>query len=108
MLSLDEKRSILHSFHELREKEDQYGRFFYYYDASPVRKKLIAYEFSHTGNGYVYGQLLPEYKNLLYKDGSVCVKDYTSEELKEIVRKSILSLQKLSGKTVGQTASAVF
>ncbi|WP_285889423.1 hypothetical protein [Neobacillus niacini] len=40
MLSLSEKREILNSFKELREQEDKFGRFFYYYDKSPSRKKM--------------------------------------------------------------------
>lgn len=93
MLSLKEKRSILNSFQELREKEDKFGRFFYYYDQSPSRKKIVAREFTESGNGYVYAKLIPEYKELLYKDGSVCVKHFSAEELREIVRKSIDSLR---------------
>jgi len=92
MLSLEEKRKILNSFEELREREDKFGRFFYYYDASPTRKKVVAQEFNPSGNGYVYGKLIPEYKDVLYKDGSVCVKHFTADELKSIVRKSINSI----------------
>jgi hypothetical protein len=33
-----------------------------------------------------------EYKQALYQDGSVCVNDFTAKELREIVRKSIDSL----------------
>lgn len=92
MLSLNEKREILNSFVELRESEDQFGRFFYYYDKSPSKKKIVAREFVSSGNGYVYGLLLPEYKNVLYNDGSIYVKDFSAKELREIVRKSIDSL----------------
>ncbi|NYE08981.1 hypothetical protein F4694_005838 [Bacillus niacini] len=92
MLTLDEKRKILNSFEELREKEDKLGRFFYYYDKSPSRKKIFAREFVNSGNGYVFRKFLPEYKEVLYQDGSVCVKDFSSKELQDIVRKSINSL----------------
>lgn len=92
MLSLKEKRTILHTFKELREKLDKFGRYYYYFDASTTRKKIVAREFTDSGNGYVYAEHLPEYINQLYKDGSVCVKHYTAEQLREIVRKSIDSL----------------
>lgn len=92
MLNLNEKRKILNSFDELRENEDKFGRFFYYYDKSPSKKKIVAREFVSSGNGYVYGKFLPEYKDSLYKDGSVCVKEFSAEELRNIVRKSIDSL----------------
>jgi hypothetical protein len=39
MLSLAQKREILKSFEDLREQEDKFGRFFYYFDKSPSRKK---------------------------------------------------------------------
>ncbi|MEH7249493.1 hypothetical protein V7114_22255 [Neobacillus niacini] len=79
MLTLDENRK-------------QIWTFFYYYDKSPSRKKIVATEFVHSGNGYVFGQYLQEYKEDLYQDGSVCVKYFSSNELREIVRKSIDSL----------------
>lgn len=94
MLSLHEKRAILNNFTELREKEDKFGRFFYYYDESPSRKKIVARELTISGNGYVYGEYLQEYKHLLYKDGSVCIKHFSSEELQSIVKKSISSLNR--------------
>ncbi|XQY93781.1 hypothetical protein ACNRWW_10420 [Metabacillus sp. HB246100] len=91
-MTLSDKRQILNSFHELRENEDKFGRFFYYYDESPSRKKIVAREFVPSGNGYVYGKFIPDYKDSLYKDGSVCVKEFSAEELRIIVRKSIDSL----------------
>ena len=93
MLSLEEKRNILNSFKELREKQDKFGRFFYYFDNSSSRKKIVAREFTESGNGYVFGPYIHECKDTLYKDGSVCVKHYTAERLKEIIRKSIDSLK---------------
>jgi hypothetical protein len=93
MLSLEQKREILNSFKELREKEDKFGRFFYYYDKSPSKKKIVARELTVSGNGYVYGKLLREYQHLLYQDGSVCIKHFSPEELHSIVEKSINSLK---------------
>lgn len=89
MLSLEEKREILHTFKELREKQDEFGRYFYYFDSSATRKKIVAREFTNSGNGFVYAKPLAEYKSDLFKDGSVCVKDYSDEQLREIVQKSI-------------------
>ncbi|MBM7620037.1 hypothetical protein JOC95_001889 [Bacillus tianshenii] len=94
MLSLAEKRKILQSFEELREKENHFGRFFYYYDKSPSRKKIVAREFVSSGNGYVFGKYLTEYHDVLYQDGSVCVKNFSADELRSIVKKAIDSLNK--------------
>lgn len=93
MLSLEEKRNILHKFTELREKQDDLGRYYYYFDDSATKKKIVARELTDSGNGYVYAKYLPEYKNQLYKDGSVSIKDYTAEQFREVVRKSIDSLR---------------
>jgi hypothetical protein len=41
--------------------------------------------------------MLPEYKDVLYQDGSVCVKEFSAIELEDIVRKSIESLKKSGG-----------
>jgi len=79
-------------FQRLREKQDKFDRFFYYFDNSSSRKKIVAREFTESGNGYVFSTYIPEYKDVLYKDGSVCVKDFTAEQLKNIIRKSIDSL----------------
>jgi hypothetical protein len=60
MLSLDEKRKILNSFYDLIEREGKFGRFFYYYEKSPTKKKIVAREFVSTGNGYVFGKFIPD------------------------------------------------
>jgi hypothetical protein len=93
LLTLNQKREILNSFEELREHKDKFDRYFYYFDNSPSRKKIVAREFVSSGNGYVYGLLIPEYRELLYKDGSVCVKEFSAQELWKITRKSIDSLK---------------
>jgi hypothetical protein len=53
MLTLSRKREILNSFEELKENEDKFGRYFYYFDNAPSRKKIVAREFVASGNGYV-------------------------------------------------------
>lgn len=89
MLSLEEKRVILNSFAELREKLDQFDRYFYYFDNASSRRKIIAREFIQSGNGYIYAANLPQYKSMCDPRGWVSVKHFTREQLKDILQKAI-------------------
>lgn len=95
LLSLEEKRQILNSFPELREKLDLslgYPRYFYYFDKASSRRKIIAREFTgNAGTGYVYGANLQSYKNQCDSRGWVLVTRFTAEQLKDIVQKAIAS-----------------
>ncbi|KJS21835.1 MAG: hypothetical protein VR72_08540 [Clostridiaceae bacterium BRH_c20a] len=88
-LSLEEKRMILNSFHELAEKKDNQNRYHYYFLNSKTGRKNIAREFIASGNGYIYGENLPQYQKLTDPRGWVNVKYFTKEELIELVTKAI-------------------
>jgi len=88
-LTLEQKREIFKSFPELTEEIDKFGRVSYKYYGSAIKRKAIACELSHTGNGYVYGAYLPEYKNELDPRGWICIKDYGEKDLRELIRKAI-------------------
>lgn len=88
-LSLSQKREILNSFKELTEQVDNNGRYSYKLEDSADKRKVIAREFTHTGNGYVYGMNLPDYSKLTDARGWVNVKDFSATQLKDIVSKQI-------------------
>ncbi|MBA1335963.1 MAG: hypothetical protein HPY66_1782 [Firmicutes bacterium] len=44
---------------------------------------------SHTGNGYVYGEYLPEYKDELDPRSWINIKDYGEKDLRELIEKVI-------------------
>jgi len=88
-LTLEQKREIFKSFPELTEEIDKYGRVKYKYYESAITRKVIACELSHTGNGYVYGAYLPEYKDELDLRSWICIKDYGEKDLRELIRKAI-------------------
>lgn len=88
-LSLSQKREILKSFPELTESVDNYGRYKYKFEGSKERRNVVAHEFTYTGNGYVYGENLADYKYLTDDRGWVKVRDFTFTQLRDIVRKAI-------------------
>lgn len=89
MLSIEEKRNILNSFEELTERIDEYERHFYYFYDSNSRRKLLGREFSLSGNGYIYGEVLEDYKNICDDRGWVNVKNFTENKLYDIINKII-------------------
>jgi hypothetical protein len=46
---------------------------------------------THTGNGYVYGAYLPEYKDELDPRGWINIKEYGEKDLRELICKVIES-----------------
>jgi hypothetical protein len=88
-LSQSQKRQIMKSFSELEEKIDSYGRCSYKLKYKDVHRKEIAREFSHTGNGYVYGVDLPDYSKLADSRGWVNIRDFSETKLRDIVTKAI-------------------
>lgn len=85
MLSFNEKREIFNSFKELSEVSDKYGRYFYYYYDSKSYRKLLVRDFSLKGSGYVYCEVLPEYKDNKNDRGWINIKDFTQTRLKDLV-----------------------
>jgi len=89
MLSLEEKRKILNSFEELTERVDEFGRHFYYFYDSNSERKILGREFVESGDGYIYGEVLPEYEDLCDDRGWVHVKTLSESDLSSLVRKII-------------------
>lgn len=92
-LSLQQKRQIFKSFPELTEYVDKSGRYGYNFEGSKHKRKNIAREFTHTGNGYVFGENLVDFYQLADERGWVNVRDFTATQLRDIVRRAIDSLR---------------
>jgi hypothetical protein len=101
MLSFEEKLAILESFPELQRKDVSLGRVNFHYEESAYEKKTVAYHLHPNGNGFVYGGQLRGYST--DEKGFVNIRDYTSEELRDIIDKSIRSLTR---KSVGTPAKS--
>jgi len=94
MLTFEQKLAILDSFPELQRKAVSLGRVNFHYEQSVHEKKTVAYHLHRNGNGYVYGGLLPD----VQKDekGYVNIRDFTAEQLRDIVEQSIRSLSTIA------------
>lgn len=90
MLSLEEKLAIVESFPELQRKNVSMGRVNFHYDESMYEKKIVVYHLHPNGNGFVYAEYVKGYD--ADPKGFVNIRDFGAEELRDIIRKSILSL----------------
>jgi hypothetical protein len=90
MLTFEQKISILEAFPELERKNVSLGRVNFHYEDSIYDKKTVVYHLHPNGNGYVYAGLLPDVET--DAKGFVNIRDFSAEELKEIVQASIRSL----------------
>lgn len=90
MLTFEQKIAILDSFPELERKDVSLGRVNYHFEGSAHEKKTVGYRFHPNGNGYVFAGLIGGYEP--DDKGFVNVRDFTEEQLREIVEASIRSL----------------
>lgn len=91
MLSFQEKLAIADSFPELQRKDVSLGRVNYHYDQSVTDKKTVVYHLHPNGNGYVYAGELHD----IHSDdkGLVNIRDFSAEELRSLIERSIRSLR---------------
>jgi hypothetical protein len=90
MLSFEEKLAILASFPELERKDVSLGRINFHYEESSYDKKIVAYHIHPNGNGYVFAGKLKGYST--DDKGFVNIREFTADELRAIIEKSIQSL----------------
>lgn len=90
MLSFNEKLAIAESFPELQRKEVSLGRVNFHFDQSVTDKKTVVYHLHPNGNGYVYAGELQD----VHSDdkGLVNIRDYSAEEFRSLIARSIRSL----------------
>ncbi|MBT2639304.1 MULTISPECIES: hypothetical protein [unclassified Bacillus (in: firmicutes)] len=90
MLTFEQKLAIIESFSELERKNVSLGRVNFHFADSIYEKKNVVYHLHPNGNGFVYGEFLEGYE--ADAKGMVNIRDFTEEELKSIIKKSIESL----------------
>lgn len=90
MLSFQEKLAIADSFPELQRKDVSLGRVNYHYDQSVTDKKTVVYHLHPNGNGYIYAGELHDFHT--DDKGLVNIRDFTAEELRSLIERSIRSL----------------
>jgi hypothetical protein len=101
MLSLEEKLAIVESFPELQRKDVSLGRINFHYEDSAYDKKTVVYHLHPNGNGFVYAEYIKGYAT--DNKGLINIRDFSAEELREIIEKSILSLTGKATKKLPKT-----
>lgn len=90
MLTFTEKLAIIESFPQLQRKDVSLGRVNFHFEDSVYDKKIVVQHLHPNGNGYVYaGHLSPKDTD---KKGLVNIRDYSEEELRDLLTKSIAFL----------------
>ncbi|GGF25785.1 hypothetical protein GCM10010954_25900 [Halobacillus andaensis] len=90
MLTFEEKIAIIEEFGELTKKEVSLGRVNFHYEESLYDKKNVVYHLHPNGNGFVYAGEIEDYPT--DDRGMVNIRDFSGDELRNIVRKAIDSL----------------
>lgn len=90
MLSFEQKLSIIEEFPELQRKDVSLGRTNFHYEESAHEKKSVVHHLHPNGNGYVFAGLVAGVET--DDRGLVNIRDYSAEELRSLIEKSIRSL----------------
>lgn len=90
MLSFKEKLAIMESFPQLERRDVSLGRVNFHYDRSVIEKKNVGFHFHPNGNGYIFAGEIEGVET--DEKGFVNVRDYSEEELRSLVERSIQSL----------------
>lgn len=91
MLSFEHKRAILTSFPELEETIMRNNRYNYELRFVSSGRRIVAREFTESGNGYLLGT--PESKYPIDARGWMSAKNLTEDELRQSIRQAINLLQ---------------
>ncbi|PEJ60117.1 hypothetical protein CN692_02165 [Bacillus sp. AFS002410] len=90
MLTYEEKIKIIESFPELTQKPVSLGRTNFQFEESLKEKKNVVFHLHPNGNGFVYAEGIKGYKT--NDKGMVNIRDFSENELRTILSKSIESL----------------
>jgi hypothetical protein len=90
MLTFEQKLAVIESFKELQRKNVSLGRINFHFEESIYDKKNVVYHLHPNGNGFVYAEYVKGYAP--NDKGMVNIRDFSEEELRSIIKKSIHSL----------------
>jgi hypothetical protein len=90
MLTFEQKLSIIESFPQLTRNDVSLNRVNFHYAESVSDKKNVVYHLHPNGNGFVYAEKVSGYDQ--DNKGMVNIRDFSEEELRVIIEKSIQSL----------------
>lgn len=92
MLTFEEKLAIIETFPELTRKDVSLKRVNFHYEDSITDKKIVVYHLHPNGNGFVYAERIKDRDYPIDDKGFVNIRDFSENELREIIRESIVSL----------------
>ena len=90
MLTFEQKLAIIESFPELKRKDVSMKRVNFHYEESASDKKNVVYHLHPNGNGFVYAEYVSSYNT--DDRGMINIRDFSEEELRTVITKSIQSL----------------
>ena len=90
MLTFEQKLAIIESFPELKRKDVSMKRVNFHYEESASDKKNVVYHLHPNGNGFVYAEYVSSYNT--DDRGMINIRDFSEEELRTVIAKSIQSL----------------
>ncbi len=93
MLTFTEKLAIIESFPQLQRKDISLGRVNFHFEESVHDKKIVVQHLHPNGNGFVYAGHLPA--KAKDKKGLVNIRDYSEEELRDLLTNSIAYLSQV-------------
>jgi len=89
MLTFEQKQAIIESFPQLTKKEISLNRLNYHYEESLFEKSIVVEKLHPNGNGFVYVGDLLKYEPIANDKGLVNIRDFSEDELIEIITDSI-------------------
>ncbi|MCA1321201.1 hypothetical protein LC085_14865 [Bacillus tianshenii] len=87
MLTFEQKLTIIESFPELERKDVSLKRVNFQFEESLSDKKNVVYHLHPNGNGFVYAKGIKGYRT--DEKGMVNIREFSEEELKEVIAKAI-------------------
>lgn len=89
MLTFEQKQAIIESFPQLTKKEISLKRVNYHFDGSLYEKTIVVEKLHPNGNGFVFVGDLLKYEKEVSDKGLVNIRDYSEQELRNIIEAAI-------------------
>lgn len=89
MLTFEQKQAIIESFPQLAKNEISLKRLNYHFEGSLYEKTNVVEKLHPNGNGFVFVGDLLKYENEANDKGLVNIRDYSEQQLREIVETAI-------------------
>ncbi|MCH7323694.1 hypothetical protein LZ480_17625 [Solibacillus sp. MA9] len=89
MLTFEQKQAIIESFPQLTKKEISLKRLNYHFEDSLYEKTIVVEKLHPNGNGFIFVGDLLKYEKEASDKGLVNIRDYSEQQLREIIESAI-------------------